>query len=59
MSKYVVVISGTVESIHNTREEAEVRLAEIRNSFYALVHPVDCMYITEAPKPGTSLGVYR
>lgn len=43
--KYTVMIGGTVESTYNTKEEAEKRLAEIKNSFYALVHPVDTMYI--------------
>ena len=47
MKRFEVIIAGTVESIHTTRESAEARLAEIKNSFYALVHPTNCIYVRE------------
>jgi len=45
MIKFEVVIAGTVVNTYSTREEAERRLDEIRHSFYAMVHPIDTMYI--------------
>jgi len=45
--KYEVVIAGTVVNTYDKKEDAEKRLHEIKNSFYALVHPIDCMYIRE------------
>ena len=50
MKKYEVIIAGTVNATYNTTEEAEKRLYEIKNSFYALVHPVDCMFVREVEK---------
>lgn len=47
MKRFEVVIAGTVESEYETREQAEKRLNEIKNSFYAMVHPVDCMWVRE------------
>lgn len=45
--KYEVVVAGTVVETYETREKAEKALYEIKHSFYAMVHPVDCMYIRE------------
>ncbi len=45
MTKYLVKVGGTVLATYNTREEAEKRLFEVKNSFLALVHPIDCMFI--------------
>lgn len=47
MKEYRVIIAGTVNSKYNTKEEAEKRLNEIKNSFFAMVHPIDTMYIKE------------
>lgn len=47
MKKFEVVIAGTVINTYETREEAEDRLFEVKNSFLALVHPIDCFYIRE------------
>lgn len=44
---FKVMISGTVESTHETRESAEKRLNEIKNSIFAMVHPIDTMFIKE------------
>ena len=48
MKRFEVVIAGTVDSKFETREDALRRLNEIKNSFYALVHPIGCMFIREA-----------
>ena len=45
MKRYEVIIGGTVINVYETKEEAEKRLYEVKNSFYALVHPIDCMFI--------------
>ena len=45
--KYEVIIAGTVNGVYNTKEAAEKRLDEIRHSFYAMVHPIDTIYIRE------------
>lgn len=45
MTRFEVVVGGSVVATYNTEEEAVVALDEIKHSFYALVHPVDCMYI--------------
>ena len=45
--KYEVIIAGTVVATYTNRADAEQRLYEIKHSFYALVHPVDCMFIKE------------
>lgn len=50
MKEYKVIIAGTVDSTHTTREEAEKRLNEIKHSFLAIVHPIDCMFIKEVDK---------
>ena len=44
---YEVVVAGNVIGRYNSREEAENRLKEVKNSFLALVHPVDVFYIRE------------
>jgi hypothetical protein len=44
---YEVVVAGSVIGRYNSREEAEIRLEEAKNSFFALVHPVDVFYIRE------------
>ena len=45
--RYEVIIAGTVNATYNTRTEAEKRIKEIKNSFYAMVHPIDTIYIRE------------
>lgn len=45
--KYEVIVGGTVIATYETREEAEKRLEEARNSFLALVHPYDTFRIKE------------
>jgi hypothetical protein len=47
MKKYEVVVAGTVQARYSNREEAEQRLYELKHSFLALVHPVDCFFIRE------------
>lgn len=47
MKKYNVMVAGTVMGTYNTREEAEVRLEEVRHSYLAIVHPRDVMFIKE------------
>lgn len=44
---YEVVVAGSVIGRYNSKEEAENRLEEAKNSFLALVHPVDVFYIKE------------
>lgn len=48
MTKYNVIVAGTVIGTYNSKEEAEKRLNEARHSFLAMVHPKDCFYIKEA-----------
>ena len=48
--RYEVMVAGTVAGTYNTREEAEARLNEVRNSFFAMVHPKDTMFIKEVKK---------
>ena len=43
-----VIVAGTVIGTYNTREEAEARLAEAKQSYLALVHPSECFRIAEA-----------
>ena len=45
MTKYEVVVAGTVIATYNTKEEANDRLNEVRHSFLAMVHPSDCIFI--------------
>ena len=45
--KYEVLVAGTVVSVKNTREEAEKRLEEAKNSYLSLVHPYDVFRIQE------------
>lgn len=47
MKKFEVIVAGTVIGTYNTKEEAEKRLFEAKNSFLALVHPVDVFRIKE------------
>jgi hypothetical protein len=47
MTKYNVMVAGTVVGTYNTREEAEARLAEVKKSFLAMVHPKNTMFIKE------------
>lgn len=47
MMKYEVMVAGTIAGTYNTREEAEARLNEVKNSFFAMVHPRDTMFIKE------------
>ena len=47
MKKYEIVVGGTVVATATTKEEAENLLYQAKNSFLALVHPVDCFYIRE------------
>jgi hypothetical protein len=47
MMKYTVMVAGTKEGTYKTREEAEKRLNEVKNSFLAMVHPKDTMFIKE------------
>ena len=48
--RYEVMVAGTVAGTYNTREEAEARLNEVKNSFFAMVHPKDTMFIKEVKK---------
>lgn len=50
MERYEVIVAGTTVNTYNTKKEAEERLNEIKNSFLAMVHPIDCMYIKEVKK---------
>lgn len=50
MERYEVIVAGTTVNIYNTKEEAEERLNEVKNSFLAMVHPIDCMYIKKVKK---------
>ena len=47
MTKYNVMVAGTVIGTYNNREEAEARLEEVKHSFLAMVHPRDTMFIKE------------
>lgn len=47
MKKYEVIVAGETLTTCVTKEEAETKLAEARQSFLALVHPRDCFYIRE------------
>lgn len=44
---YVVMVGGMEQGKYNTKAEAEKRLAEVQNSFLAMVHPKDTMFIKE------------
>ena len=44
---YVAIVAGTEIGRYNTREEAEARIKEAKNSFLALVHPADVFYVKE------------
>lgn len=50
MTRYEVMVAGTVAGTYNTREEAEARLNEVKNSFFAMVHPKDTMFIKEVKR---------
>ena len=45
--KYEVVVAGTVVGTYKNKADAEKRLAEAKNSFLAIVHPVDVFFIRE------------
>ena len=47
MKKYEIIVGGTVIATATTKEEAKSLLHQAKNSFLALVHPVDCFYIKE------------
>lgn len=44
---YEVIVAGTVIGVYANKADAEARLAEAKNSFLALVHPVDVFFIRE------------
>lgn len=50
MTKYNVVVAGTVLGTYTDKAEAEQRLNEVRHSFLAMVHPWNCFYIKEEIK---------
>lgn len=50
MKEYRVIVSGCVYARCETREEAERKLDDARNSFLAMVHPRDCFFIKEVEK---------
>lgn len=43
--KYEVVVGGTVVATFEKLENAERELDRVKHSIYAMVHPVDCMFI--------------
>ena len=45
--KYEVVVAGTIIGAYENKADAEARLAEAKNSFLAIVHPVDVFFIRE------------
>lgn len=45
MTKYEVVIAGTVIATFATKEEANAKLEEARHSIFAMVHPSNCMFV--------------
>ena len=49
-NNFNVIVSGVVVRQCETREEAEKELSLIRNSYLAMVHPRECMYIKEVEK---------
>jgi len=50
MTKYNVIVAGTVIRKNLNREEAEQALKNARNSYLALVHPKDVFYIKPIEK---------
>jgi len=44
---FEVYVAGSLNGSFSTREEAEKRLNELKNSFLAMVHPKECFYIKE------------
>lgn len=42
---FKVIVAGTVIGTYSTKEEAEARLVEAKQSYLALVHPAECFYI--------------
>ena len=50
MKEYRVMVGGNVKSVHATREEAENQLHLWRNSWLAMVHPIDTMFVKEVIK---------
>ena len=47
MKEFEVCVAGHVVFTTDDREKAEQELDNVRHSWYALVHPYDCMYIIE------------
>ena len=45
--KYEVVVAGTIIGTYENKADAEKRLTEAKNSFLAIVHPVDVFFIRE------------
>jgi hypothetical protein len=45
--RYAVMVGGVIANKFDTIEEAKAYLEEIRNSFLAMVHPQDTMFIKE------------
>lgn len=50
MNTYFVMVGGCVIARYSTLEEAEERLEQVKNSWYAMVHPVDTMFIKKVEK---------
>lgn len=47
MKKYEVVVAGIVIGCYENEVEAKTRLKEAKNSFLAIVHPIDVFFIRE------------
>ena len=45
MTRYEVVVAGTVIATFDYKQNAEKELERVKHSIYAMVHPIDCMYI--------------
>lgn len=47
MTKYEVIVAGTVIAKFDNKENAEIALDQARHSFLAMTHPWDTFYIKE------------
>jgi hypothetical protein len=43
--KYQAIVSGHVLGTYETKEEAEKEVTRAKNSYLALVHPVNCFFV--------------
>lgn len=50
MTRYEIVVSGSVLQCFSNKADAEAALEKVKHSIFALVHPVDCIKLREVNK---------